>query len=323
MSPKTANAKAESAARAALALDDSIAEAHAVKAAVHHDRWEWTQADGAYRQAIALSPTYATTHQWYAEHLLDRRRVSDAIAEAARARELEPLSLPINALHGYVHVFGAHDYESAIALVQKALELERRLRDQAEAAQPRPNIQQLREQARRAGPAPLFRLNEILPAIEFNNASVRDILTQIGMQAGINVTFERDFQERAGAPGQQGYSVQLDNVTLEQALNQVVQANELFYKVLDQKTIMVINDTQAKRLAHEDQVIKVLRVSHADATDLVGGGRARGRGLARSTGDRAVPVRAARRGMDRRPGGCGGHRRCRVRGARRDREGSR
>ena len=61
----------------------------------------------------------------------------------------------------------------------------------------------------------------------------------------------------------------MDGVTLEQALNQIVSANQLFYKVLNPKTIMVIQDTAAKRLLYEEQVIKVLRLSHADATEVV------------------------------------------------------
>ncbi len=124
MSPKKADAKAEAAARAALALDDTLAEAHAVMAAINHDGWEWAQAEKEYRRAIALNPTYPTTHQWYAEHLIDRRRVAEAVHEANRARDLDPLSLPVNALHGYLHFYGAHDYESTIGILQKALELE-------------------------------------------------------------------------------------------------------------------------------------------------------------------------------------------------------
>jgi type II secretory pathway component GspD/PulD (secretin) len=223
---------------------------------------EWDLAIEQYRVALQKdpdNPEYRAVFQ--------RAMYNASVYYADQGRLAEARGQTENALKAYRRA--AEFDPSNRALAQKTLELERRLRDQAQAAQPRPNIDQLRDAARRTGPPTLVRFNEVLPAIEFNNASVRDILAFIGMTAGINVTFERDYQERAGAPGQQGYSVQLDGVTLEQALNQVVSANELFYKVLDPKTIMVINDTQAKRLAHEDQVIKALRVSHADATDLV------------------------------------------------------
>ena len=113
-------------------------------------------------------------------------------------------------------------------LAAKVTEMERRIRDQYE-AQPRNNIAQLREQARQAGPPPLIKLNEVLPEIRFNNTSIRDILNTIANATGINVTYDRDYQDRA-------YTVQLNGVTLEQALNQILSANQLFYKVINQTT---------------------------------------------------------------------------------------
>ncbi len=145
-------------------------------------------------------------------------------------------------------------------LAAKVMEMERRIREQYE-AQPRNNIAQLREQARQAGPPPLIKLNEVLPEIRFNNTSIRDILNFISNATGINVTYDRDYQDRA-------YTVQLNGVTLEQALNQILSANQLFYKVINQNTIMVIPDNAQKRANYEEQVIRTFYISHADATEL-------------------------------------------------------
>ncbi len=145
-------------------------------------------------------------------------------------------------------------------LAAKVMEMERRIREQYE-AQPRSNIAQLREQARQAGPPPLIKINEVLPEIRFNNTSIRDILNFIANATGVNVTYDRDYQDRA-------YTVQLNGVTLEQALNQILSANQLFYKVINQSTIMVIPDNAQKRANYEEQVIRTFYVSHADATEL-------------------------------------------------------
>jgi len=145
-------------------------------------------------------------------------------------------------------------------LAAKVIEMERRIRDQYE-AQPRSNIAQLREQARQTGPAPLIKLNEVLPELRFNNTSIRDILNFVAAATGVNVTYDRDYQDRA-------YTVQLTGVTLEQALTQILSANQLFYKVINQNTIMVIPDTAQKRANYEEQVIRTFYVSHADATEL-------------------------------------------------------
>jgi general secretion pathway protein D len=145
-------------------------------------------------------------------------------------------------------------------LAAKVTEVERRIRDQYE-AQPRNNIAQLREQARQAGPPPLIKLTEVLPGIRFENTSIRDILNTIANATGINITYDRDYQDRA-------YTVQLNGVTLEQALTQILSANQLFYKVINDRTIMVIADNPQKRANYEEQVIRTFYVSHADATEL-------------------------------------------------------
>jgi general secretion pathway protein D len=62
--------------------------------------------------------------------------------------------------------------------------------------------------------------------------------------------------------------VQLNGVTLEQALSQILSANQLFYKVINDRTIMVIADNPQKRANYEEQVIRTFYVSHADATEL-------------------------------------------------------
>jgi type II secretory pathway component GspD/PulD (secretin) len=145
-------------------------------------------------------------------------------------------------------------------LAAKVIEIERRIREQYE-ARPSNNIAQLREQARQAGPPPLIKLNEVLPEIRFNNTSIRDILNTIANITGINITYDRDYADRP-------YTVLLTGVTLEQALNQILSANQLFYKVLNQNTIMVIPDNAQKRANYEEQVIRTFYVSHADATEL-------------------------------------------------------
>ena len=95
--------------------------------------------------------------------------------------------------------------------------------------------------------------------IRFTNASVRDILNFIGAASGINITFSSDYREPAG------YTVQLDGVTLEQALQQMLSANPLFYKVLNERTILVIPDNAQNRAKYEEQVIRTFYLSHADA----------------------------------------------------------
>src|SRR2546429_241698 len=144
----------------------------------------------------------------------------------------------------------------------KSIDIERVIRERAEAARPKPQIQQLRERARAASqPPPLFNFTTPLPLIRFNNVPLRDILSFIGQSTGINVTYDRQYQDR-------NYSVQLDGVTLEQALNQILGVNQLSYKVLSERSILIFEDSTPKHQQYDDQVIQTFYLSNADATEL-------------------------------------------------------
>ena len=98
LSPQDAFPKAKAAATKALALDDSLGEAHASLAfALDLYGWDWEAAEKEYKRAIKLNPGYATAHQWYAWHLIVMGRNSEGIAELRKAESLDPLSLIISA----------------------------------------------------------------------------------------------------------------------------------------------------------------------------------------------------------------------------------
>ena len=98
LSPKDAFPKARAAADRALQLDDSLGEAHASLAfALDLYYWEWSAAEAEHKRAIALNPSYATAHHWYAWHLIVMGRNREALAELQKAASLDPLSLIIGA----------------------------------------------------------------------------------------------------------------------------------------------------------------------------------------------------------------------------------
>jgi general secretion pathway protein D len=98
--------------------------------------------------------------------------------------------------------------------------------------------------------------------VQFVNANVRDVLNFIGESTGINVIFDRDF------PTDRTVTIDLEGVTLEQALQHIMVTNQMFYKVLNERTILVIQDTTQKRTQFEDQVVRTFFLSHADATEM-------------------------------------------------------
>ena len=122
--PKQAYPRAKEAAQRALEIDDTLAEAQSSLAFIKGTfDWDWPGAERGFQRAIALNPTYAIAHQQYGLALVCMGRCEAAIAEAKRALELDPLSLPINAGLGATFYF-ARQYDQAIEQLRKALELD-------------------------------------------------------------------------------------------------------------------------------------------------------------------------------------------------------
>jgi general secretion pathway protein D len=194
---------------------------------------------------------------------LERAMQNAAAEHLSRAREFEQRDQLDQALREYRKTLEFDSTNRTAAA--KAAELERTIRERVEAARPKPRIEQLREQARRVSPEPLLNPASREPLrFTFNNAAVRDILNVIGTTSGINITYDQQAESIVG----RAYTVNLDGVTLEEALNQVLTANALFYKVLNPRTIIVIPDTPAKRAVYEELVIRTFYLSHADAGEL-------------------------------------------------------
>jgi TolB-like protein/Tfp pilus assembly protein PilF len=124
VAPAESYGKAKTAARQALALDETLAEAHTALAYVLF-RYDW-KADDAFREfqrAIELNPNYPTAHHWYGESLTLAGRFDDGIAALRRAQELDPLSLVINTDIGNACYY-ARRYDAAIEQLHKTLELD-------------------------------------------------------------------------------------------------------------------------------------------------------------------------------------------------------
>jgi len=113
--------KAKEAAVRALSLESRLAEAHVALGKVDFFQMDLAGAIREYQRAIELKPNYSTAHQWYGnDALISLGRFEEAIAEAKRAVELDPLSPVINADLG-VTLYLARRYDDAIEQFKKAL----------------------------------------------------------------------------------------------------------------------------------------------------------------------------------------------------------
>ena len=117
--------KAKESAIKALALDDTLAEAHASLAHIlmNYD-WNWSAAEKEFKRSIELKPDYATAHEWYAIHYLTATgRFEEAVQEMKRALELEPASLVMNTFMGAT-LYYAGRYDEAIDQCRRTIEMD-------------------------------------------------------------------------------------------------------------------------------------------------------------------------------------------------------
>jgi TolB-like protein/Tfp pilus assembly protein PilF/class 3 adenylate cyclase len=123
--PQDARPKAKAAALKALQLDDKLAEAHtALGLLLCTSDLNIAGSISEFERAIVLNPNYATAHHWYGNGPLTALgRFDEAIAEAKRAIELDPLSPIINADLGQ-NLYCARRYDEAIAQLRKTLEID-------------------------------------------------------------------------------------------------------------------------------------------------------------------------------------------------------
>jgi serine/threonine-protein kinase len=113
--------RARAEARKAIALDETLAEAHTSLGWVTfiYD-WDWVGAERELSRAIQLNPRYSTAHQWYSWFLAAMGRFDEALAEGRAAMELDPLSVSIRRSMGWLQYYARH-FDGALENLRRAL----------------------------------------------------------------------------------------------------------------------------------------------------------------------------------------------------------
>lgn len=118
MSREELLALAEEAALRAVALDDSLAEAHAALGLVRMGAFEFAAAESHLKRAIALDPDRTKPREWLVTVYLWTGRPAEALAVAERAQKLDPLSPSANAELSRALV-GKGDCDDALARLEE------------------------------------------------------------------------------------------------------------------------------------------------------------------------------------------------------------
>jgi DNA-binding winged helix-turn-helix (wHTH) protein/TolB-like protein/Flp pilus assembly protein TadD len=122
--PREAMSRAKAAAEKALAIDNSLAEAHAslAFATLNYD-WDWPAVEKEFHRALELGPNQYRTHHWFSHYLTAMGRTQEALGESKRALELSPTDVVINEHMGWCDLM-IHQYDQAIDQCRRTLEMD-------------------------------------------------------------------------------------------------------------------------------------------------------------------------------------------------------
>jgi TolB-like protein/Tfp pilus assembly protein PilF len=123
--PLDAGPKALVAANKALELDATLCDPHVSLGAFQAlYRWNFAESEREFRRAIELNPGKPYAHTYYGLLCLTPLgRLDEALQEARRARELDPLSRETSSTVGLIHYY-RREYDQAIAALRQTLELD-------------------------------------------------------------------------------------------------------------------------------------------------------------------------------------------------------
>jgi serine/threonine protein kinase/Tfp pilus assembly protein PilF len=124
IAPREAGPKAREEAKKALALDETDAEAHLVLAIESQwYEWDWVSAQREFTRAIELDPDSSDAYGYYAWYLAPMGRMDEAVAQAERGRQADPLGMLANFAPGSVLVFRRQG-DKAIQSLRAAISLD-------------------------------------------------------------------------------------------------------------------------------------------------------------------------------------------------------
>jgi len=115
--------KAKAAAQKAVALDETLPEAHvSLGGVLMFCDYDWPNAEREFQRALDIKPSYAEAHDYYAMFLVANRRFQAAVEEILRARQLDPVSGLIAADAAWIFYL-KRDYDQFLEQARAAVEL--------------------------------------------------------------------------------------------------------------------------------------------------------------------------------------------------------
>jgi general secretion pathway protein D len=116
------------------------------------------------------------------------------------------------------------------------------------------------------GPPQLRPMTAVISHLSINNQPSRVLYESVGKLAGINVLFD---PQGIDTLTNKNFNVDLNNVTLEEALDYIALETHTFWKPISHNAIFVTQETEPKRTEYQDEVVKVFYIQNASTTNEV------------------------------------------------------
>lgn len=113
------------------------------------------------------------------------------------------------------------------------------------------------------GPPQLRPINNEITSLKMNNQPPRVLYESVCKLAGINVLFDPAGLESSFGAGTKNVNLDLNNVTVEEALDYVALVTHTFWKPISRNAIFVTQESEPKRQEYQDEVVKVFYIQNA------------------------------------------------------------
>lgn len=197
--------------------------------------WQLKPKELSYRAAATRTRFLASAaHVRRGQVLRDNGKLEEALAEFQKAAAIDPASY----------------------IAEQEVRRTKIMIESAKSAQPapKPTSELSRRIQEAAGPVQLAPISNVPITLKLTEDS-KVIYETIGKLAGINVLFDPDYTSRR-------IHVELNGVTLRQALQLVAMESKTFWRPVTRNTIFVAADTPTKRKELEQSVLKTFYLSN-------------------------------------------------------------
>ncbi len=220
-------------------------------------REHWDLAVLAWEQAVALEPTLTELRVG-----LMRAKMKAAQIHYERGRihrNSGQLDLAVAELEQSVALDSTSD-AAQMELKRAKADIEARARENAGGTP----VEKAKARTRGARGAPPMLVPSSTKPIDVTfppDTNIKKIYAALGAAAGINVIYDPQLKDDR-------FSLDLRGMTFQKALETTLRQAGHFYKVIDERTILIAQDTQQNRKEYEDLVIRTFFLSNGDVKDV-------------------------------------------------------